>query len=611
MKVVIAIDSFKGSLSSMQAGNAAKMGIINVFPQAEVVVRPLADGGEGTLEALAEGMNGLLQTATVNGPLGESVQAQYVLLPSVGTAVLEMAQTSGLPQVPLKLRDPRKTTTYGLGELIRLTIRQGYRNFIIGIGGSATNDAGIGMLSALGFEFLDSQGRVVKGVGADLINITSINKDNAMPELADCTFKIACDVNNPLYGTNGAAYIYGPQKGATPQIVQELDQGLQHFASIAKQHLSKDFANLPGAGAAGGLGYAFVAFLNGKLEPGINLIMQEIGLATLLHDADFVITGEGCLDGQTAMGKAPLGVAKMAQKHGVKVIALAGCTTDDAVKCNTEGIDAYFSVLNAPMSLKEAMCEDIAYKNIVQTVRQIFNLIKCLEKNNKGAVMMIKDNTTSQPAAEYDANITKTIPYYKIIQEESLRVIGALKPNPDSWLDAGCGTGNLAAQAIGLFKDCKFSLSDPSESMLNIAKDKLSAYDCRFLVGGTQCLPLESESFDVITACLAHHYSNKEDKIEILRNCYQALKPGGIYLTIETVLKDCKLATDTGVELWRLAQIKAGKSEEAANKHVSRLGSELAPITLCEHFELMKAAGFTVVELYWVSGMQAAFYAVK
>lgn len=224
---------------------------------------------------------------------------------------------------------------------------------------------------------------------------------------------------------------------------------------------------------------------------------------------------------------------------------------------------------------------------------------------------MAKDNTTSQPAAEYDANITKTIPYYKIIQEESLRIIAGLQHTPKSWLDAGCGTANLAAQAIQQFPSCRFTLSDPSAPMLEIAKDKLAEHDCTFLAGGTESLSLEPQSFDVITACLSHHYASKADKVNIVDNCYQALRTGGVYLTIETVLKDSKLAVDTGVELWRLAQIKAGKTEEAANKHVSRLGTELAPITIHEHFELLKNAGFKVVELYWLSGMQAAFYAVK
>lgn len=224
---------------------------------------------------------------------------------------------------------------------------------------------------------------------------------------------------------------------------------------------------------------------------------------------------------------------------------------------------------------------------------------------------MSKDNTTSQPAAEYDANINKTIPYYKIIQEESLRLIAGLKPNPTNWLDAGCGTGNLAAQVVKQFPNCALTVSDPSAPMLQIAKEKLEAYGCSFLTGMTEELQLDAAKFDVITACLSHHYAAKDGKRQILSNCYQALKDGGIYLTIETVLKDSKLGVDTGVELWRQAQIRAGKSEEAATKHVSRMGTELAPITIGEHFELMKQAGFSTVELFWASGMQAVFYAVK
>ncbi len=224
---------------------------------------------------------------------------------------------------------------------------------------------------------------------------------------------------------------------------------------------------------------------------------------------------------------------------------------------------------------------------------------------------MSKDNTTSQPAIEYDANITKTIPYYQTIQKESLKLISQLNPNPQTWLDAGCGTANLAQQAMQLFLNCKFTLSDPSEQMLNIAKEKLNSYNCTFLFGGTEDLQLPKDNFDVITAFLSHHYSSREIKENILSNCYHALKQEGIYMTIETVLKDSKLAIDTGTELWRQAQITAGKTVDAANKHVSRLGTELAPVTIHEHFDLMKKAGFKIVELYWVSGMQAAFYAIK
>ena len=378
MKVVIAIDSFKGSLSSIQAGTAAKEGVLAVYPQAEVIVKPLADGGEGTIEALAEGLQGTIKTAVVSGPLGEPVYAQYAVLMDSKTAVLEMAQAAGLPMVPPHLRDPRCTTTYGVGELIKLAIQDGCRNFIVGIGGSATNDAGIGMLQALGFEFLDAQGCAVQGVGGELINIVSVKTENCLPELAECSFKVACDVNNPLFGTNGAAYIYGPQKGATIEIVRELDAGLVHFAEVVQRDLDKDVAQVAGSGAAGGLGYAFMAFLGAELRSGIELILAEINLQSDLAGADFVITGEGRLDAQTAMGKAPVGVAKLAKQHGARVIALAGCTTDDALQCNQAGIDAYFSVVNTAMDLQQAMRAEVAYNNVRQTSIQIFNLIQSL-----------------------------------------------------------------------------------------------------------------------------------------------------------------------------------------------------------------------------------------
>lgn len=380
MKVVIAIDSFKGSLSSMQAGNAACEGVLAVYPQAQIIVRPLADGGEGTIEALSEGMHGSIKTASVRGPLGQQVLAHYAILPESKTAVIEMAQAAGLPMVAVNLRDPRRTTTYGVGELIKLAIADGCRNFIIGIGGSATNDAGIGMLLALGFEFVDAHGRTVDGIGGELIKIVDIKTNNRLPELAECSFRVACDVNNPLFGTNGAAYIYGPQKGATSEIIRELDAGLMHFAQIVQRVLGKDLAHTSGAGAAGGLGYAFVTFLKAELKSGIELILEEIKLEEDLSNADFVITGEGRLDAQTAMGKAPMGVAKLAKKHSAKVIALAGCTTDDAIKCNSEGIDAYFSVVNGAMSIQQAMQVDTAYNNVRQTCTQVFNLIKALYK---------------------------------------------------------------------------------------------------------------------------------------------------------------------------------------------------------------------------------------
>lgn len=379
MKIVISIDSLKGSLTSIEAANAIKKGILSVDNKSDVVIMPLADGGEGTVEALVQGMNGEEEVISVTGPINEKVNATYGILKETNTAIIEMAQASGLPLVPAKLRNPLNTTTYGVGEIIKEAIEKGCRNFIVGIGGSATNDCGVGMLQALGFEFYDENDNLVELGGKVLNQIKRIKTDNKLKELDECNFKIACDVNNPLYGENGAAYIYGPQKGATKEIVKELDKGLKNFAEVVKKDLGKDIAHIEGAGAAGGLGFGFLGFLNSKLESGIKIILDEIKLEEVVKDADIVITGEGRLDNQTAMGKAPIGVAKLAKKHGAKVIAIAGCTTPDAVKCNEEGIDAYFSIVNKAMTIDEAMKKENATQNMIETTIQIFNLIKAVK----------------------------------------------------------------------------------------------------------------------------------------------------------------------------------------------------------------------------------------
>ncbi|MBZ6005494.1 glycerate kinase [Paraclostridium bifermentans] len=379
MKIVISIDSLKGSLTSIEAANAIKKGILSVDNKSDVVIMPLADGGEGTVEALVQGMNGEEKVISVTGPINDKVNATYGILKETNTAIIEMAQASGLPLVPAELRNPLNTTTYGVGEIIKEAIEKGCRNFIVGIGGSATNDCGVGMLQALGFEFYDENDNLV-GLGGKVLNqIKRIKSDNKLKELDECNFKIACDVNNPLYGENGAAYIYGPQKGATEEIVKELDKGLKNFAEVVKKDLGKDIAHIEGAGAAGGLGFGFLGFLNSKLESGIKIILDEIKLEEVVKDADIVITGEGRLDNQTAMGKAPIGVAKLAKKHGAKVIAIAGCTTPDAVKCNEEGIDAYFSIVNKAMTIDEAMKKENATQNMIETTIQIFNLIKAVK----------------------------------------------------------------------------------------------------------------------------------------------------------------------------------------------------------------------------------------
>jgi len=375
MKVVIAIDSLKGSLSSMEAGEAIKAGILDVFKETTVKILPLADGGEGTVEALVEGMDGQVEILSVTGPLGEKVNAHYGLIPHKNMAIIEMAQAAGLPLVPTEERNPLKTTTYGVGELIKDAIVKGSRHFIIGIGGSSTNDAGLGMLQALGFEFYDENQKLVGNAGRDLERIRSFSTENALSQLKECHFKIACDVNNPLFGPKGAAYVYGPQKGATEEIVESLDAGLRNFSNVVDPSL----ADVSGTGAAGGLGYAFVSLLRGSLEPGIDIIMNEIRLEEELKNADFVITGEGRMDFQTSMGKAPIGVAKLAKKHHVKVIGLAGSVTEDATACNDAGIDSFFSIQNNVIPLEEAMKKDVAAKNMKATTVQIFNLIKALQ----------------------------------------------------------------------------------------------------------------------------------------------------------------------------------------------------------------------------------------
>ncbi|MBP6868063.1 MAG: glycerate kinase [Bacteroidales bacterium] len=337
MRIVVAMDSFKGSLTSFDAGHAVDRGIEKAWqhmfrPLPRVKVLPLADGGEGTVTALIQGLGGVYRNIKVRGPLKAQVEAIYGIITStdgIPTAVIEMAAAAGLWLVPEKERNPLHTTTYGVGELILHAMSKGCRNFLVGIGGSATNDGGIGMLTALGFEFRDDRGREAGVCGKDLEQIASIRTSGKHPALDECSFRIACDVNNPLCGPNGAAAVFGPQKGASPDDVLKLDRGLANLADVASKMAShhkgtRDNRDVPGAGAAGGLGYAFVQFLKGKLEPGAAMIMDAIGLEDAIRDADLVITGEGRMDEQTAMGKAPMGVARLAKKHGKKVIAFCG-----------------------------------------------------------------------------------------------------------------------------------------------------------------------------------------------------------------------------------------------------------------------------------------------
>ncbi|MDY4547469.1 MAG: glycerate kinase [Candidatus Choladocola sp.] len=378
MKIVIAIDSLKGSLSSMEAGHAIEQGIRNVLPETKVLVKPLADGGEGTTEALVEGLGGDMVQVQVHGPLETPVNAAYGVIRESNTAIMEMAAAAGIILVG-KDKRPLDATTYGVGEMIRDAITRGCREFIIGIGGSATNDGGIGMLTALGYEFLDAEGKPV-GIGAGaLYKVAKICDDKVMPELKDCHFRIACDVTNPLCGENGSTYIYGPQKGVTVELRDELDHAMGAYAQVVKAYNGTDYAKTPGAGAAGGLGFAFLSFLSGELLPGIELVLNAVEMDKAMEGADLVFTGEGRLDYQTAMGKAPVGIAKMAKKHGAKVIALAGAVIEGAQECNEQGIDAYFPILRQVVTLDEAMDPATARKNMVETTEQVMRLVAAVK----------------------------------------------------------------------------------------------------------------------------------------------------------------------------------------------------------------------------------------
>jgi glycerate kinase len=319
LKVVIAIDSLKGSLSSLEAGDAIRAGVRKADPKAQIIVRPLADGGEGTVEALTLGMGGTLQNTEVTGPLGERVMAQYGILNDGQTAVMEMSAAAGITLVPEPKRNPLNTTTYGVGEMILDAIKKGCRHFIVGIGGSATNDGGVGMLQALGYGFLDKDGRQVPFGAKGLKVLDSITDDEVIPELSGCSFRIACDVTNTLCGEQGCSAVFGPQKGADPTMIMQMDKWLAYYAMLSRDKYPKANARAAGTGAAGGLGFAFLTFTNAVLESGIKIVLEETKLEDYVKDADVVVTGEGRLDCQTVMGKAPVGVAGIAKKYGKTV----------------------------------------------------------------------------------------------------------------------------------------------------------------------------------------------------------------------------------------------------------------------------------------------------
>jgi len=374
MNIVVAIDSFKGSLSSLDAGEAVVRGFRRVFPEGGAVVRPLADGGEGSVDTLVAGLGGALVHADVSGPLGATVRAKYGILPDGRTAVMEMAEAAGITLVDRVARDVWKATTRGVGELVRDALRRGCTRFLMGIGGSATNDAGAGFLLGLGFRLLDADGRDI-GPGADGLRALARIElpESVRAEFAGCSFRIACDVVNPLCGEKGASAVFGPQKGASPADVPELDATLRRFAEMAGKTAE---AEAPGAGAAGGLGFALKAFLGAELAPGAEIVLAETRLEDFIREADLVVTGEGRLDEQTVMGKAPVAVARLAKRHGKRVIAFSGCVTPGATAVNAAGIDAFFPILRTVTTLDEALDPANAAANLAATAEQVFRLVK-------------------------------------------------------------------------------------------------------------------------------------------------------------------------------------------------------------------------------------------
>lgn len=379
-KIVVAIDSFKGSLTTFETGKAVKEAAEKVYPDVETVISPIADGGEGTVEAIISANNGEIIETNVCNPLGKVISANYGYIPKTKTAIIEMSAAAGITLIKDNERNPMNTTTYGVGEMILDAISKGCRRFIIGIGGSSTNDGGVGMLQALGFEFLDKSGNQVLFGAKGLKDIAIIKTENAAVELKECSFCVACDVKNVLCGNDGCSAIYGPQKGATPEMIKDMDLWLGNYARITKEVIPTSDANFPGTGAAGGMGFALLSYLGATLMSGIELVINETALERHIKNADLVITGEGRLDGQSYMGKAPIGVAKLAKKYNKPVIAFSGSATDDAVACNEYGIDAFFPILRKPCTLEEAMNVDTAYKNIADTAEQVFKLIKSVRE---------------------------------------------------------------------------------------------------------------------------------------------------------------------------------------------------------------------------------------
>ncbi|NTU33450.1 glycerate kinase [Brevibacillus sp. HB1.1] len=372
MKIVIAPDSFKGSLTAKQVGEAIRSGIRRVLPQSELLVKPMADGGEGTMQCLVDATDGRILTATVNNPLGQDISAEFGILGDGVTCVIEMAAASGLYLISAAARNPLVTTTYGFGQLITAGLDQGCRKFILGLGGSSTNDGGAGMLQALGFLLLDQDDQPLSFGGGELSRLSRIDTSQVDMRLTDCQFVIACDVTNPFVGPNGASHVFGPQKGATPEMVLQLDDHLRHFADLIEETRGIAIHDLPGTGAAGGVAGALLAFLNGQLRSGIEIVIETTGLAEAMDKATLVITGEGQVDFQTAQGKTPCGVAQVAKRYGIPVIVLAGSIGTGIDALYEKGVSAVVSITNKPMTLDQSMRE--AASLLEQTAEQVMRI---------------------------------------------------------------------------------------------------------------------------------------------------------------------------------------------------------------------------------------------
>lgn len=374
MKVVIASDSYKESLKAIEVCEAIERGFRAIFPNAKYVKIPIGDGGEGTVESLVDATGGRIISISVTGPLRESVQAFYGVSKDKKTAFIEMAAASGLQHVPVEKRNPLITTTKGTGELILHALNQGAEYIILGLGGSATNDGGAGMLAALGVRFINDKGEVIDPSGGTLHSIVAIDFSQMDPRLKGVKIEAACDVDNPLVGMQGASFVFGRQKGANVEMMKELDENLKHYANILKRYVSSDISEIPGAGAAGGMGAAVISVLKGDLRKGIEIVLDYTNFDKHIEDADLIITGEGRIDEQTAYGKAPVGVAGRAKRFSVPVIAIGGSVSSDYSAVYEKGIDAVFSITTRPMTLEEAY--RVAEENIEMTTKNIATVWK-------------------------------------------------------------------------------------------------------------------------------------------------------------------------------------------------------------------------------------------